>query len=102
MIETDPHGHSLAEYPEEINGAILLGINGDGFAEYLRDDVVILAKLDETGTLNFPAPEFGLVHELSLGEFGFDLQTYLEVSTTETGEWRAVSEYASDYHGKDE
>lgn len=94
MNGTDTHGHTIGEYPNEFNEAKLLGINGEGFAEYLRDDEVILARLDETGQMRFPAPEFGLAHELSLSEFGFDLRSYLEAAAAETGEWRAVSEFA--------
>lgn len=90
----DVHGHALAAYPDEYNDARLLGINGEGVAAYLRDDEIIAATIDRDGELQFPTPEFGIAHELSLTAFDFDLPTYLELAREEHGEWRALSAFA--------
>lgn len=94
MTNTDRQGYTLSEYPMEIEGAQLLGINGDGFAEYVRNNRIIAAKLDADGALKFPAPEFGIAHELSLEQFEFDLPTYLVKTAEERGEWRALTDFA--------
>jgi hypothetical protein len=101
MTTTDINGRSLEEYPERVQKNRLLGINGEGFAEYLEDDTVVTAKLDADGSLTLPAPEFGIAHDLSLSEFQLDLATYLEATADEIGEWRALSSFARQYYGRE-
>ena len=98
MTTTDNNGFTLEEYPEQVQHARLLGINGEGLAEYLKGDDVITAKIDEDGSLKLPAPEFGIAHELSLTEYQFDLSTYLQAAAEENGEWRALSSFARQHY----
>lgn len=98
MTGTDINGFSIEEYPDSIRNARLLGINGEGFAEYLKGDDVVTAKIDEDGALQFPAPEYGIAHELSFSEYQFDLASYLDASADEKGEWRALSSFARQHY----
>lgn len=43
MTVTALHGHSLDDASIQIRSEGRPGINGEGFAEYLRDDVVVAA-----------------------------------------------------------
>jgi hypothetical protein len=98
MTTTDSNGFTLDDYPERVHNARLLGINGEGLAEYLKGDEVISAKIDESGSLQLPAPEFGIAHELSLTEYEFDLSTYLRTAAEENGEWRVLSSFAQQHY----
>jgi hypothetical protein len=98
MTGTDINGYSMEDYPDYVRNARLLGINGEGFAEYLKDDDVVIAKIDECGALQLPAPEYGIAHELSFSEYEFDLASYLDASAEEKGEWRALSSFARQHY----
>lgn len=90
----------LNAYPDRYHHAILLGINGYGYAEFYLDtsddSLVFLASLDDDGTLITPPPEYGIGSELSLDEFGWSLQEYLHKSVDEHGKWRALSAFSQE------
>lgn len=76
--------------------ADLLGINGDGIAEYLRqDDRIFLVELGSGKELQTPS-EFGPAHEISLDAFDWGLAEYLEASIDEKGEWRVMTSIAKE------
>lgn len=88
----------IETYPNRYHRAILLGINGFGYAEYYLDapddSLVFLASLDDDGTLVSPPPGYGIGSELSLDEFGWSLQEYLHKSVDEHGKWRALTAFS--------
>lgn len=94
MEPFDRDGIPISEYPMTHQGAELLGINGDGIAEYFRPSgTVSLVEFSEGKELRAPS-EFGPAHELTLDSFGWSLQDYLEASIEERGEWRVYTTLA--------
>lgn len=93
---TDRNGNSIESYPAMYKGAKLLGINGIGLAEYYDETQgsVFFAILSSDGNVIAPPPEYGLVHELPLDEYGWSLREYLTESPSERGEWRDISKFA--------
>lgn len=94
MEPFDRTGVPISEYPATYQGARLLGINGDGIAEYIRPDgSVFLVEFGDNKELRAP-PEFGPAHEITLDSFGWELQDYLEASIEERGDWRVFTTLA--------
>ena len=94
MEPFDRDGMPISEYPVRHQGARLLGINGDGIAEYIRQSgTVFLVEFSDKKELRAPS-EFGPAHDIMLGAFGWSLQDYLEASIKERGEWRVYTALA--------
>lgn len=98
MVDTDRHGTPLSSYPATYRHAHLLGINGEGIAEYTDGEIIFLAELDGEGDLHVPPPEYGLAHELSLDAFDWTIAEYLHHSETENGPWRALTPYGQRHY----
>lgn len=89
----DQHGNPPGVYPSTFNGAYLLGINGEGLAEYYDGKNVFLAEYKD-GEIQSPPQGYGQAHEVSLDAFEWTLDEYIEKTAEEKGQWRDLTPYA--------
>jgi len=95
MEPYDRAGNPISTYPDNIDEGVLLGINNDGYAVYLKSDNSVVLALTVNSTVQMPPPGFGRVHEISLDAYNWDLEEYIRHSITADGDWRVFTARAT-------
>lgn len=95
MKPYDRQGNPISSYPDTIDQGELLGVNNDGYAVYLFSRNNIVLGLYDDSELQIPPPEFGLVHELPLDVYGWDVGDYIQQSVDLDGKWRYLTARAT-------